>query len=244
MLANAHLTADTFLGMLRMGPGSLAPFVITPGQPERLEYLLTQLKEPKPLFDVFGFQAHQGSVADKPVMVCNGGADAPLAAIATELFCTGGARTILRAGSCGALQRDIAVGDLVIATSVIRGDGVTRSYVPDEYPAVADVEVTQALVTAAKMLGFRYHVGAIWTTDAMLRDTEQVWKPIADMKVKAVDMVTSPLFTISSLYGARAGAVLAVSDNLVTHEIGFIDPDYMQAEINAMQVCLEALKCL
>lgn len=242
--ARPHLTAGDFLGMLHMGPGDLPPYVITPGQPERLGFLLSKLENPQKVFEVFGFQAHSGEMDGKNVMVCNGGADAPLAAIATEIFCTGGAHTIIRAGSCGSLQPEIKVGDIVIATSVLRRDGVTRAYVPDDYPAVADIHVVQALMNAAQALGVPYHLGPVWTTDAMLRETEDVWQPIAAMKVKAVDMVTSALFTISALHGVRAGAVLAVSDNLATHSIGLMDPAYHQAEMKAMQVCIEALKYL
>lgn len=244
MLVDAHLTAEELLDMLNMGPGDLEPYVITPGQIERLEYLLTQLQDPVKVFEVFGFEAHRGQLGEKPVMICNGGMYAPAAAIATEIFCTGGAHTIIRAGSCGSLQPGIEIGHVVIATGVVRGDGVSRAYVPDEYPAVADLAVTQALIDTAEELGIPYHVGLVWTTDAMLRETEAAWKPLAELGVKAVDMVTSPLFTISSLYGARAGAVLAVADNLPARSLGFIDLAYYDGEMRAVRLCVEALKRL
>ncbi len=244
MLTDAHLTAETLLDMLNMKPGDLDPYVIAPGQTERLEYLLTQTENPIKLFEVFGFEAYQGKIGSKRVMLCNGGMYAPAAAIATEIFCTGGARTIIRAGSCGAMQPEIAIGDVIIATGAIGYDGATRAYVPSSYPAAADWQVTQALITAAKTLGVPYHVGLVWTTDAMLRETEKLWKPLAAMHVQGVDMVTSPMFGIASLYGARAGAVLAVADNLPTHSVGFIAPEYYDGEMRAVQVCLEALKYL
>ncbi len=98
-----------------------------------------------------------------------------------------------------------AIGDLIIVTGAVRGEGTTPYYVPDNFSTVADVRVTAALMKAAEMLGVTCHLGLAWTTDALLRETRERVEEMRALKVKAVDMVSSSILTVAQLYEVAAG---------------------------------------
>jgi uridine phosphorylase len=98
--------------------------------------------------------------------VSSTGIGSPSAAIAVEELARVGTETCIRVGSCGGIQPEMALGDLVITTGAVREEGTTSEYVREDYPAVVDDRVVAALVTAAERLGHVYHLGLTVTTDA------------------------------------------------------------------------------
>ena len=102
----------------------------------------------------------------------------------------------------------------------------------------------QRLMEACEKLGYTYHVGAIWTTDALLRETKEMIQDMCDLNVMGVDMISSSLLTVAQVKGVRAGGILAVSDNLITGELGFVSPKYFEAETQTIDVAFEAIKIL
>jgi purine-nucleoside phosphorylase len=104
--------------------------------------------------------------------------------------------------------------------------------------------VVDALKKACDRLKVSYKVGPVWTTDALLRETREVVESFRSKGAVAVDMVTSSLLTIAQLKKVAAGSILAVSDNVITGEMGFINPKYYDAESNIVKVSLEAVKIL
>jgi uridine phosphorylase len=116
--------------------------------------------------------------------------------------------------------------------------------VPDNFSTVADFVVTEALVQACEKMGASYHVGTVWSTDALLRESKDVIAEMRDLNVTGVDMVTSSILTVSQLKGLKAGAVLAVSDNLVTGELGFVSPKFFESETLTIDIALEAVRIL
>ena len=92
---------------------------------------------------------HTGSLDGKRVTVGNGGRYAPDTAITTEILCGAGAQSLIRVGSCGSLQEHVKIGDLVIVTGALRGDGTSRYYVAENFSTVADAGIVAALSKAA-----------------------------------------------------------------------------------------------
>ena len=88
---------------------------------------------------------HTGALDGKRVSIGNGGRYAPDTAITTEILCGAGAEALIRVGSCGSLQDHIKIGDLVIVTGALRGDGTSRYYVAENFSTVADGEYRRAL---------------------------------------------------------------------------------------------------
>ena len=100
------------------------------------------------------------------VSVTSTGIGGPSASIAMEELYRCGADTFVRIGTCGGMQTEIKSGDIVIATAAVRMEGTSREYAPIEYPAVANLDVTNALVEAAKEKGFIYHTGVVQSKDS------------------------------------------------------------------------------
>ena len=137
--------------------------------------------------------------------------------------------TFIRVGSCGALQPEMRLGDLVITTGAVRLESTTSFFVHDGYPAVADYEAVAALVEAAERLGHRYHVGVTATAPGFFgaqgRPIPQLpirypdlAEEMARQRVMNFEMEASALLVLASLARCRAGVVCAVYANRTTGE--------------------------
>jgi uridine phosphorylase len=244
MRKDIHLTGRELLEMVQAKPGDLGKYAIIPGPAERAQAILKKLKDPIRNFSFLEYQLYTGYLDGVRVTVGNGGRYSADSAIIAEIACCAGVEYIIRAGSCGALSEEIDIGDIVFATGVVRGDGVTPYYVPQNFSTVADIEVTSALIEAAKRVGIKYHAGLVWTTDALLRETRERVEEMRRLSVKAVDMVSASLLTIAQLQGVKAGCILTVSDNVVTGELGFASLRYFDAEEKMIDIALEAIRIL
>jgi uridine phosphorylase len=241
MKKDVHLSAQDLLEMVQMEPGSIGDYTIIPGPRERLEAVTAKLENPAEDFSYMEHTMYTGSYQGTRVTAVNGGLYSPQSAIMGEVVCAADTKHIIRTGSCGALCEEISIGDLIIVTGAIRGDGTTPYYVPSNFSTVSDVRVTTALMNAAEMLGVKFHLGVVWTTDALLKETKELVEKMRRLRVKAVDMVSSSLLTIAQLYGVKAGTILAVSDNLITGELGFVDPKYYETEEAMIDIALKAV---
>lgn len=244
MKKEVHVSARDLMAMVRMEPGRVGTYTIVPGPRERLQSIVEKLEHPAEDFSYLEHTMYTGFYKGTKVTAVNGGLYSPPGAVITEIVCAAGTGHIIRTGSCGALAEDIAIGDLIIVTGALRGEGTTPYYVPDNFSTVADVRVTAALMKAAEMLGVTCHLGLAWTTDALLRETRERVEAMRVLKVKAVDMVSSSILTVAQLYEVAAGSILTVSDNLITGELGFMSPRYYETEAKMIDIALEAVTIL
>lgn len=244
MQKDVHMSAREMLSMLNLKPGDLAEYAIIPGTIERSQAVLKNLTNTIKKFSFFDYTMYNGEYEGIKITTGNGGRYSADSAICAEILCAAGTKNIIRAGSCGAMDEKIAVGDIVIVKDVIRGEGVTPYYVKEDFKAVADKDITDALVKACENLGIKYHLGTVWTTDALLRETREIVEEKRAKGAIAVDMVSSTMLTIPQLNRVKSGCILAVSDNLITGELGFINPKYYDAEASIVKLCLAALKLL
>src|SRR5213594_730463 len=152
MPKGAHLTPEKLLSRLGLKPGTLGRFALIPGPKERSHKILQALENPTRSFSFLDYEMHTGTYDGKRVSVGNGGRYAPDSAMTTEILCAGGVESLIRIGSCGSLQREIKIGDLIIATGALRGEGTTAYYVPKNFSTVSDPGLVGALTEAAKSL--------------------------------------------------------------------------------------------
>ena len=232
------------LNMLGLKPDSLGPYALVPGPKERSEMLLKLMDGPQKNFTFLDYEMHTGTLEGKRVTVGNGGRYAPDTAITTEILCGAGAQSLIRVGSCGSLQDHVKIGDLVIVTGALRGDGASRYYVAENFSTVADAGIVNALQRAAESLGVRHHLGWIFTTDALFQETPALIQQLNEQNVSSIDMVTSTFLTIAQVRGKKAGAVLAVSDECLHGKFGFRDPAFFAAEQQTIEVARKALQYL
>ena len=242
MLKEPHFTPARMLSMLGLQPGSLGRFALIPGPKERSEMILGRLENPKKNFSFLDYEMHTGAYNGKRVTVGNGGRYAPDTAITTEILCAGGVERLVRIGSCGSLQDKVKVGDLVIVTGALRGEGTTGYYVPKNFSTLSDPLVVRALEEAAKGLAVRYHLGRVYTTDALFQETPELIADLEQQGVSSIDMITSAFLTVAQVRQKKAGAILAVSDECLHGKMGFRDPIFLQAEEKMVEVALKALQ--
>ena len=239
-----HFTPESMLSLLGIRPGALAPTALIPGPKERSQKLLASLESPKKIFSFLDYEMHVGSHQGKKVTVGNGGRYAPDTAITTDILCAGGVESLIRLGSCGALQEGIRVGDLIIVTGATRGEGTSRYYVPENFSTVSHPDLVRALTEAAESLKLRYHLGRVYTTDALFQETGEFMDELTQQGISGIDMVTSAFLTVAQVRNKKAGALLAVSDECWNGKKGFRDPLFLQCEENMMEVGLRAIHLL
>ena len=242
MQKEVHLTGKDLTAMVQLRPQDVGKYAIVPGPKDRLEALMKKIESPVKNFSFMEYTMYTGIYQGIKVTGINGGRFSTDTSITTEVMCNAGINYIIRIGTCGALDENIKVGDLVVVDSVIRGDGVTPYYVDKNFKTIADKKITDTLYAVAKEMGATIHRGCTWTTDALLRETREIVEAKRKEGAIAVDMVSSTLLTIAQTYNIKAGSILAVSDNCITGEMGFMNPLYYMAETKLIEIALETVK--
>ena len=244
MQKEVHLTGKDLVAMVQLRPEDVGQYAIVPGPKDRLEVLLKKIENPVRNFSFMEYTMYTGTYQGIRLTAINGGRFSTDTSITTEVMCNCGITNIIRIGTCGALDENIKIGDLIVVDKVIRGDGVTPYYVDAKFQTAADKTIADALYEAAKAKGVNVHRGTAWTTDALLKETRAIVEAKRKEGAMAVDMVSSTLLTIAQLHQVKAGSILAVSDNVITGEMGFMNPLYYMAETNIINIALETVKKL
>jgi uridine phosphorylase len=244
MRKEPHFTPQKMLSLLNIREGSLGSCALVPGPKERSQMLLKQLENPFKAFSFLDYEMYTGRFDGKMVSVGNGGRYAADTAITTEILCAGGVEWLLRVGSCGAVQKKVKIGDLVIVTGARRGEGTSPYYVPQNFSTLSHPEIVRVLVEAAKSFQVRYHLGWVYTTDALFQETAELIDELEQQGIVGIDMVTSAFLTIAQVRGKKAGAILAVSDECLTGKMGFRHPRFLGAEEKMTEVAWKALRLL
>jgi uridine phosphorylase len=235
-----------------LAKGEVGEYVLVPGDPGRTPAIAKYLDDAREVAFNREYRTFTGSIGGVPVSAISSGMGGPSVAIMIEELSEIGVHTFLRVGTCGAAQPEIKMGDLVIATGSVRSEGTPNGYVPLEYPAVASLEIVQALMDASKAAGAPFHTGIIRSVDALYSDLLPDTMPRAkelraelDMWSRAGilsnDMETSTLFVVARLRKRRAGTINLCVDELGAGEIHHLDPSYMD---RMLKVAVDALRRL
>ncbi|MFA5063115.1 MAG: hypothetical protein WC578_03505 [Candidatus Omnitrophota bacterium] len=241
MVKDVHLTGKDLTQMVQLRQQDVGKYAIVPGPKDRLEVLMKKIENPVKNFTFMEYSMFTGTYQGIKITMMNGGRFSTDTSITSEVMCNARIDNIIRAGSAGSLDENIKVGDLFVVDEVIRGDGVTPYYVDKDFKTVADKKIADTLYEAGKAMGINIHRGKAWSTDALLRETREIVEAKRKEGARAVDMVSSTLLTIAQTYGVKAGSILAVSDNVITGEMGFMNPLYYMAEANILKIALEAV---
>ena len=248
MTRDVHLSGKDLMSMVQLRPKDIGSYAIVPGPKERLDSLVKKMENPVKNFSFMEYNVFTGNIAGTRVTAINGGRFAADTAITTEILCSAEAKVLIRIGSCGALRKDIKIGDFIVTTGCLRGDGVSPYYVDNKFITLPDAALTQKLTAIAKntaaTAGLNVHEGKVWSTDAILRETKEIVNGVIDQGAIGVDMVSSTFLTIAQVYKIPAVSILAVSDNLITGQMGFINPDYYMAEGMLISMAMELVKQL
>lgn len=245
MKKDVHLTGKDLMDMVQLRPEDLGKYALVPGPKERLDAICKVIKNPIKNFSFMEYSMYTGEYEGTKITAINGGRFSADTAITTEILCNAQAQTAIRLGSCGALDDEIKIGDLIVVESAWCGDGVTPYYNKDrDWEPKPDKKLTDNLYESAQSSGFKVHRGKCWSTDAILKETRENVKKATDRGCIAVDMVTSVFLTICRQYKVPAAVILAVSDNIISGEMGFMDTNYYMSEHSMINISLNLIKKL
>jgi len=236
-----------------------ALYAILPGDPGRVEKIAAYLENPRFYHQNREYTTWLGEIVPssgkaKTVMVMSTGMGGPSTAIAVEELYQTGVRTFIRIGTCGGMALPVMGGDLVIATAAIRMEGTTREYVPVEFPAVANLDVTNALIEAAKGIGVKWHAGIVQCKDSFYgqhspdrmpagNELMEKWNAWIKAGCLASEMESATLYIVSQILGARAGCVLNTVWNQERERSGMSNPNSHDTSL-AIKTAVEAVRIL
>lgn len=210
---------------LRVRPGEVGRYVLLPGDPGRCEPIARLFDDPRHVTTNREYVTWTGALLGESVSVVSTGIGCPSSAIAVEELARLGADTFIRVGTSGGMQPFCGVGDLAIVSAAIRDEGTTSHYLPIEFPAVADVDVVDALREAARRTGARAHIGVSQSKDSFYGEVEPDRSPVAPRLHErweawvaggaiCSEMEAAAIFTIAAIERARAGGVMLMAGNL------------------------------
>ena len=228
---------------VRAEPGDYAEVCLLPGDPLRAKYIAeTFLEDTVQRNAQRGMLGFTGTYRGQPVSVQSTGMGCPSAAIVIEELVMLGVRRMVRVGTCGGLQSDLKLGDLIVAISAVPADATARQLVAEPHAPTADWDLVHAAVHAAKELGKPVRVGPVVSSDLFYNPDPGQYGRWSARGILGVEMEAAVLFTLGALRGVKAGCLLTVSDTFVEGEFVRISDDEMREAVDEMtQLALETV---
>lgn len=202
-------------------PGQIAETVLLPGDPLRAEWAAkTFLTGATCVNRVRGMLGYTGEWNGHRVTIQGSGMGMPsLSIYANELIRDYGAKTLIRIGSCGAMQNFVGIRDVILAMTSTTLSTPSRGIFKEiNFAPCADFELLQSAVAAAKARDVTFHVGGIYSSDVFYDERPDLNEQMMRHGILGVEMEAAELYILAARYKVRALAVLTVSDHLVTHE--------------------------
>jgi DeoD family purine-nucleoside phosphorylase len=221
---------------LRANPGDYAEACLLPGDPLRAKYIAeTFLEDVTQVNAERGLLGFTGTWEGKRVSVQGTGMGCPGATIVFEELIQLGVKRLLRVGTCGGLQPDHALGDLIVALSAVSADSTASHLVGGEpHSPTASWELIHEAVHVAKHSDLTLRVGPIVSSDLFYNPDEGQYERWSKRGILAVEMEASALFTVGALRGVQSGCLLTVSDIVVEGEFVRISDDELRAAVDRM----------
>ena len=239
---------------IQVASGEIGRYVILPGDPKRCAKIAQYFDDPVLIADNREYITYTGTLDGVKVSVTSTGIGGPSASIAMEELYRCGADTFIRIGTCGGMQLDVKSGDVVVATGAIRMEGTSREYAPMEFPAIPDLNVTDALVNAARSMGYPFHTGVVQCKDAFYGQHEPETKPVSyelmnkweawkRLGCMASEMESAALFIVGSYLHVRVGSCFLVVANQEREKMNLPNPVAHDTDM-AIRVAVEAIRDL
>ncbi|PRA01747.1 MULTISPECIES: nucleoside phosphorylase [unclassified Paenibacillus] len=242
--------------ILQIHSEDMPAYAIVCGDPARAEKISRKLEQARELAFSREYRTFVGLYEGVQIAVVSHGVGSPGAAVCFEELIRAGVTTLIRVGTAGSYTADYPAGSVIVSTAAVRTDGLTRQLVPDGFPAVADIGVTQALIEAAREQGNadattfagKVGVGITVTLDAFFAGVEEIpHRKYKQAGALAAEMEIAALYIVSTLRGARAGAIVAIDGFADSDLAAEYDPhtdavgQAVEGEINAALRALAAL---
>ncbi|MGE7273446.1 purine-nucleoside phosphorylase [Brevibacillus panacihumi] len=223
-------------------PGEIAETILLPGDPLRAKYIAETFFEGATCYNhVRGMLGFTGTYKGQRVSVQGTGMGVPSISIyINELMQSYDVQNLIRVGTCGAIQEDIKVRDVILAMSASTDSQTNRLLFNQiDFAPTANFDLLHKAYMAATSRNLPVKVGNIFTSDSFYRESLDLYKKLASYQVLAVEMESSALYTLAAKYKRNALSVLTVSDHILTGEE--TSADERQTTFNEMiEVALEA----
>ena len=238
-----------------------AEYVLLPGDPHRCETVAKAFDpNAKFLADSREHISYLANFHGQNILVCSTGLGAPNVGITIEELAAIGLKYYLRVGTCGAIQKHVNLGDIVVSSAAVRLEGASKDYAPIEYPAVSSLELTNDIITGLKTTEIPYHVGITASTDTFWQGQERYdsytgyllqkkrgaideWRAL---NVINFEMEASALFVMASTMGLHAACICGVvavryeSEKIsVVTKMGTAQDNWEKATTNAIYQSLK-----
>jgi len=209
---------------INLAKGEVGKYAIIPGDPDRCEKIAAYLDNPRKVVQKREFTTYQGYIEGQLITVTSTGIGGPSTAICIEELVKCGADTFIRVGTCASTSKKVSRGDIVVVNGSVRMEGTGCHYLPLEYPAVPDFQITKLLEETARELGFPVFVGVTITKDSFYTQTEPETKPVSEELISrwnayvrggaiATSMEEATLFLAASSLGIRGASILVSATN-------------------------------
>ncbi|MGJ9457478.1 purine-nucleoside phosphorylase [Oceanobacillus sp. CF4.6] len=202
--------------------GEIADKILLPGDPLRAKFIAeTFLEDAKLYNEVRGMYGYTGTYKGERVSVQGTGMGVPSISIyVNELIQSYDVKKLIRVGTCGAIQKDVKVRDVILAQGATTDSQMNRLIFQGiDYAPIADFELLKNAYDAGVEKGLNLRVGNVFTSDTFYRDNaKEVNELLAKYQVLAIEMESTALYTLAAKYGRQALSVLTVSDHIVTGE--------------------------
>lgn len=207
------MTASIF----NAAPGDFAETVLMPGDPLRAKYIAEKyLADARQVSDVRNMLGFTGSYKGMRISVAAHGIGIPSACLyCTELVTAFGVQRIIRVGSCGTISESVRMRDIVIAMGASTDSNVNRvRFNGFDFAALADYDLLQNVVSAARAQGVRFHVGNVFSSDLFFPPPgKEMWDVMERLNVPVVEMEVAGIYGVAAEYGAGAVALCTVTDD-------------------------------
>lgn len=212
---------DELMHHIQLKSGDVGRYVFLPGDPGRCEKIASYFDNPQLMAYNREYKTYTGTLLGEKVSVTSTGIGGPSTAIAIEELVMIGADTFIRVGTSGGMQPYLHNGDLAVVSGAVRDEGTTLHYLPPEFPAVAHIDVVNALRQAAVKLNQTHYVGIVQSKDSFYgqHQPERMpvasrlldrWKAFVDGGALSSEMEASTVFILSSMLRVRAGAIMMI----------------------------------
>lgn len=202
-------------------PGEIAEIVLMPGDPLRAKYIAETFLENAQCYNqVRGMLGYTGTYKDHRISVQGSGMGIPSFSIyATELIKDYGAKKLIRVGTCGAIQKEVKIRDVLIAQAACTDSAINdRTFPGYTFAPIGDFELIKTAYEIGTAKNLNIRVGNIFSSDVFYADDQEMTFKLGRYGVMAVEMEAAALYTLAAKYNIQGLTILTVSDHLVTGE--------------------------
>ena len=231
---------------LRCIPGEIAPNVLVPGDPARAAKIASEwLTDARLVMVQREFHSYTGKYKGIPVSVISTGIGCPSAAMVIQDLGKHRCKNVIRVGTAGSCNKSVKPGDNVIGTAAVRDEGLTKKFFPSNYPAVADLVVTNALKKCGEKQQTTMHLGVVHTSDSFNSPELENDIRLAQIAgVLAFEMEAAAILMLGALHNIRAGCIFSIDGFVKNISDGDVKPDSKACDKglnSAIETALEAI---